>query len=57
MTKKELVIKLLKEGIYSTNEILDIAKIPSSYFRQIIYQLKNLEDFNIQKKVVWKIEK
>lgn len=56
MSKRELVIQLLKEGKYTTEEILKKANVTEYYFRSIIYNLRQFSDAKIYQKAIWILE-
>lgn len=55
-SKRDEVIKLLKEGKYTTEEILLRANVTEYYFRSIIYNLRQFSDFRISQKAIWILE-
>lgn len=55
-SKRDEVVRLLKEGKYTTEEILKAANVTELYFRSIIYNLRQFSDCKISQKAIWVLE-
>lgn len=55
-SKRNEVLKLLREGKYTTEEILQRTSVTEYYFRSIIYNLRQFSDCKIYQKAIWILE-
>lgn len=55
-SKRAEVLKLLREGKYTTEEILKKTGVTEYYFRSIIYNLRQFSDVKIYQRAVWILE-